>query len=539
MTLAFADLLARMDDEALAAFVGPAGARLLAALTPAGALRPSALREIALGLHGPHGLLADADHRTRLLGGLRETEATALLRALGEPDATDPHAAVAGLRPRRGSGQDAALYAFFGLRPPVAPVHVPAPATATVAAGYGLFAHQRRALREAADALAAPPHRVMLHMPTGSGKTRTAMALVARHLRERDRGLVVWLVYGEELCEQAAAEFERAWAALGDRDVAVYRFWGDRPLHLPDAPDGIVVASLPKLYAAAMERLSALADVARAATLVVVDEAHQAVAETYELVIAPLVSDTPATGLLGLTATPGRATDDAHADARLARFFGDRKVTLRIDGHASPVDALVADGFLSRARFEPLHHAGALDLTSAEVARLAGHFDVPPAVLRRLADDEVRNAAIVHRLDGLMRRHERLLVFATTVGHADLLATVLRARGADAFSVSAATPPAVRRERLDRFLSADAGRPVVLCNYGILTTGFDAPRTSAALVARPTKSLVLYSQMVGRALRGPRAGGTAEAEIVTVLDPSLPGFGSVADAFAHWNAAWN
>jgi superfamily II DNA or RNA helicase len=80
---------------------------------------------------------------------------------------------------------------------------------------------------------------------------------------------------------------------------------------------------------------------------------------------------------------------------------------------------------------------------------------------------------------------------------------------------------------------------MVLCNYGVLTTGFDAPKTSAAVIARPTSSLVLYSQMVGRAIRGPRAGGNEYAEIVTIVDTKLPGFGSVADAFKNWEDVWN
>ena len=71
-----------------------------------------------------------------------------------------------------------------------------------------------------------------------------------------------------------------------------------------------------------------------------------------------------------------------------------------------------------------------------------------------------------------------------------------------------------------------------------MTTGFDAPRTSAVLVARPTKSLVLYSQMVGRAIRGVKAGGNEKAEVVTVVDYQLPGFGSVADAFKNWEDVW-
>lgn len=57
---------------------------------------------------------------------------------------------------------------------------------------------------------------------------------------------------------------------------------------------------------------------------------------------------------------------------------------------------------------------------------------------------------------------------------------------------------------------------------------------------RPCKhsSLVLYSQMVGRAIRGTKAGGNKEARIITVVDKELGGFGSVAEAFNNWNDVW-
>jgi len=80
---------------------------------------------------------------------------------------------------------------------------------------------------------------------------------------------------------------------------------------------------------------------------------------------------------------------------------------------------------------------------------------------------------------------------------------------------------------------------MVLCNYGVLTTGFDAPKTSAVIIARPTKSLILYCQMVGRAMRGPTVGGSADCEVVTVVDSSLPGFGDMADAIFNWEDVWN
>jgi len=95
------------------------------------------------------------------------------------------------------------------------------------------------------------------------------------------------------------------------------------------------------------------------------------------------------------------------------------------------------------------------------------------------------------------------------------------------------------REAAIRRYKGNAPHPIVMCNFGVLTTGFDAPGTSAAVIARPTRSLVLYSQMVGRATRGPKARGNATAEIVTVVDPHLPGFGDVAEAFKNWEDVWD
>jgi superfamily II DNA or RNA helicase len=103
------------------------------------------------------------------------------------------------------------------------------------------------------------------------------------------------------------------------------------------------------------------------------------------------------------------------------------------------------------------------------------------------------------------------------------------------------TNPNERTRIIDAFKVSRKENPEssVLCNFGILTTGFDAPETSCAVIARPTDSLVLYSQMVGRAIRGTKSGGNAEAEIVTVIDENLKGFGEVADAFMNWEDIWD
>jgi superfamily II DNA or RNA helicase len=57
-----------------------------------------------------------------------------------------------------------------------------------------------------------------------------------------------------------------------------------------------------------------------------------------------------------------------------------------------------------------------------------------------------------------------------------------------------------------------------LCNYGVLTTGFDAPKTECIALCRPTTSEVLYEQIIGRGLRGPQFGGTPECTIIDFAD---------------------
>jgi superfamily II DNA or RNA helicase len=272
-------------------------------------------------------------------------------------------------------------------------------------------------------------------------------------------------------------------------------------------------------------------------SLVVFDEAHQAVAPTYADVTELLTRKHPDGALLGLTATPGRSWSNIDIDEELVNFFEGQKVRLEVEGYDSPVEYLIRQGYLARPRFERISSTATLSLTEKERLELAESLDVPDFVLRRLADDETRTLLILQRIERALALHQRLLVFATTVDHARLLTTVLRARGVEALCVTAETDHHERTRAVELYRS-NLDKPVVLCNFGIFTAGFDAPRTSAVLIARPTWSLVLYSQMVGRATRGRRAGGNESAEVLTIVDPGLPGFGDLAEAFDNWEDVW-
>ncbi|WP_374145800.1 DEAD/DEAH box helicase [Sphingomonas sp. 28-63-12] len=404
---------------------------------------------------------------------------------------------------------------------------------------FPLFPHQRSVVRRAYKRVGTGFGRTLIHMPTGSGKTRTAMHLVSRALNEFEPGIVVWLATSRELLEQAAETFDAAWSSLGNRDLEVRRFWGARTPAPDDMADGILIAGLAKLHAWRERDGLAFLKLAAKVRLVIMDEAHQAVAPTYREVIEGLCGAGGEGALLGLTATPGRSWNDVGADEALSDFFGGSKVVLEIGDDPNPVKYLLDNGYLARPAFQQIEYAPEIRPSPSELRKLAKLDDYADETLDKLAADTARNLAILDAAKGLIARgHTRIILFAVSVEHAQDMASGLAAHGIAAAVVSGDTPGAKRTSILKTFKSATS-RPQVLCNFGVLTTGFDAPRTSAAIIARPTKSLVLYSQMVGRATRGPQAGGNDTCEILTVHDPAYPGFGDIAEAFFNWEDVWH
>lgn len=530
----FDNLISRADESILQSLIGQGPLRLMS-LLDSHFSSPTQQRELLLALRKPQELLLDSGSRKPLLELLRTDEASRLSAALGGGK-DEPYRFLGSLSYTR-RAQQTVLLSFFELSELEKEHEEPPRTTQPAPAIYSLFPHQRTAAREVSSILGVDPFRAILHMPTGSGKTRTAMHVIAQHLAAREETVVIWLAHSEELCEQAAGEFLRAWEHLGNRDVTLMRYWGSEQGDLGTIRDGIVVAGLQKTVQVARKSISAIGRLGAKASLVVMDEAHQAVAPTYRLILEALVDPHPQTKLLGLTATPGRSWADIDADERLAEFFRRRKVTLRVPGYSNPVDYLVEHGYLAHIVFRPLFHNPGFGLSEADLDAIEENLELPASVLRRLAADEQRNLLILSEVEQLIKTHQRIILFAISVEHSDTLAAVLRARGVGANSVTSRTQPSERRRLLEEFKSY-SDIPRVLCNYGVLTTGFDAPRTSAAVIARPTTSLVLFSQMVGRAIRGPNAGGNSSAEIVTVVDQGLPGFGAVGEAFFNWEDVW-
>jgi len=389
----------------------------------------------------------------------------------------------------------------------------------------------------------------IMSLPTGAGKTRVAVEAICDHLAEssdarEQRPLILWIAQSDELLRQAWDTFRQVWLVppilaqdtVGNsslrRPVALQliRAWGARKfdelsLGIEEGPT-VIIAGIQQLHSWVREgrSVSELLPVNRMSA-VVIDEAHRIVNEQHSDVLKalnlrdhrlwrPLRTGPP---VFGLTATPWRA--DERENISLISFFEHSLYTPEKLGD-SPILELQRRGILSRVKSERLPCLNHLPLTDAEQSQYKKFKELPGSYLNRLGRVATRNATIIARLRQLAKAR-RVLVFCCSVTHAELMTLALNRShgGGCAALVTGDTPRAERVAAIERFRS---GEVRILCNVGVLTTGFDAPATDVVCVARPTTSIALYEQMIGRGLRGPLNGGTKSCRVIDVQDDGLP-----------------
>ncbi len=359
-------------------------------------------------------------------------------------------------------------------------------------------------------------------MPTGAGKTRTAVDwLLTGPISEGKK--VLWLTHSVYLLEQAADTFlDRGPLARGDGDHLSIRLIGGgyghgttigSPLH------DVAIATVQSF-----NRHQTLDNVrhwlkANEAVLVI-DEAHHAVAPSWRALLEMAANDTT-DAVIGLTATPVRMTESG--TSQLAALFGGTAGQLgtAIISEVA-VDDLVEQGVLARPVFHTIQTnfdlAAALDESDREHLEAFGDFS--PRILNQLVREAPRNHAIVQAyIDGPSGdgSHDfgRAIVYAVNVVHAETLVALFQDKRITAGAVHTGRPRSENNETLNAFRE---GSLRVIVNVQMLTEGIDVPAADAVLLARPTLSFSLFSQMVGRALRGPKVGGTEYAHIVDFQD---------------------
>lgn len=293
---------------------------------------------------------------------------------------------------------------------------------------------------------------VLFQMPTGTGKT-TVFSEIVRRARLKNKKILI-VVHRKELVEQIAERLQNFEVQAGIISGTIQ----------PDATKEVQVATIQSLSKRDYP----------ATDIVIIDECHHAKAATYK----KLWDIYPQARFLGVTATPIRMNGEG---------FSDLFDTLINCGRLS---MFVEQGYLVKVK----HFVGVTpDLSSIKVKM----NDYAQDELGELMQDTELMADLV---DSYHKKAEgkKMIVFAVNIEHSRQIVAKYHQEGISAEHIDANTPKKEREQILQRFRN---GKIMILSNVDIVSEGFDVPDCEAVQLARPTKSLALYLQQVGRCMR--------------------------------------
>ena len=379
--------------------------------------------------------------------------------------------------------------------------------------------YQSKIFYEGMQLVENPWVRFIIKMPTGAGKTRTALEIVSNFLNNGiDTGKnrqVVWLADREELCEQAISSMKEIWAHLGKNNLQIYRMWGK---NTPNEfkPNAFIVATYQKLNNLLKSDKFPNPD------LVVADEAHNVIARTHKSIIRRLEENN--TRIIGLTATPIRGINSPE-NKKLIEYFNDKIIEID-SGDMDNISYLQSKGYLAHCEPETIRSYREFNLTKEQQRKFADDHDLPLDLLNKIANDNKRNIIIAERLKKLISENKQILYFATNIKQSKLMCAIILALGGSVAHVDGNTPIEYRRDVISKFKE---NKIKCICNVNVFSVGFDAPNIDVVFIARPTRSIVLHQQMIGRGMRGPRMGGTKQFQLIRILD-NLPSI-EIADEY--------
>lgn len=320
--------------------------------------------------------------------------------------------------------------------------------------------YQEAAIQGLRDAFAAGYHSPMLVLPTGGGKTVT-FSFMASRLAANGKRLAI-LVHRDELVDQVSETLARF-----------------------DVPHGYIAAGRlydkrHRVHVASVQTLARRMDRVAVPDYVICDEAHHCIgASTWGKVVAQWRAVNPALRLIGVTATPERLSGEG-----LGEVFDEMVL-------GPSTRELIDLGALAEYRlFAPSQQ---LDLSG--VKSRMGDF------VRGEVAAKVDKPAIIGSAVGEYRAKLNgapAVAFCVSIEHAEHVAEQFRAQGFRAAKLDGTMDRGVRKELVRDF---SRGVLQVLTSVDVISEGFDVPGIVGAILLRPTQSLGLYLQQVGRALR--------------------------------------
>lgn len=363
--------------------------------------------------------------------------------------------------------------------------------------------------------------RTLIQMPTGTGKTRTAMDVIVRLLNENSHLQIIWFANREELLDQAYESFLHVWKHAGKfEDIKIIKLWGTSEVDSIPNNKCIIFAGFQKFQGKKHLKINP--------DYIFVDEAHQILAQTYESTLDSLIDYQKQTRVIGLTATPGRGINVIQNNRLVDKFrknivpikFYDEELEEKYENNI--VEYLEDRGILSKVTPLPLKTDVEIELTEEEWKYLTklveGDYpeDFNERILKKLANDNTRNMLIVDKLKEYSEAKKKILYFSTDKPQSILIFTILQKLGIKAIHVDGGTDKKFRKQIIEKFKETDEIN--VICNYNIFSTGFDVPNLDVVFIARPVNSPVLFNQMVGRGTRGVKMGGEDSFILVQVID---------------------
>lgn len=339
--------------------------------------------------------------------------------------------------------------------------------------------------------------RVLLSMPTGAGKTRTAQSYMCDILRAQ-KTKILWLVDAPSLAFQSFISFQKLWKEKGDSELKIVNLYGG---HFKEKFD--VLKSVDVIFTT-FQNLLNLQENNSLSTLevdmVVVDEVHSSLAERYSEVLFGLESSK----LIGLTATPSSDSDNQFVS--LKSFFNENIISL-MDvfslGLTESIKKLQSEKFLAKIRFETFY--------VEDVSESSNEL----------------NQKSIGIIKSLYQEGKNIIVFANSKYHAVALSVALEIKGCRSYAITGE----IIDEREDIFKKFKVDNsPLILTNHTILQTGIDLPNVDALVILRSLNNDVSALQMLGRALRGVNNGGNEENSIV-----SLEQYEGVVQAISNIN----
>jgi DNA repair protein RadD len=372
-----------------------------------------------------------------------------------------------------------------------------------------------------------PNVRLLIQMPTGTGKTRTAMEILA-HIMNRKKGQqIVWLTDSSELLTQAADAFIKNWTHVGKYPIELYRIWGSGEIPKIKKENSIIFAGYDKLNNLLKKSKTILSP-----DLVILDEAHRILARTYKHALDSIRASGDDVQVIGLTATPGRGLDEEQNNL-LVETFRNRIISIELDNpkdvemyEDNIVEYLEDNGVLSKAILEPIETELEYDVSEEEWIKLSALYvdennEYTADFLKKMANDNRRNILIIEKLKEYAENGKKVLYFSVNLEQSVLIFAALLRLGINVVHISGKTDKEFRSQVIEKFKDSDEIQ--VICNYNIFSTGFDVPELDVVFIGRPINSPVLFNQIVGRGTRGKVMGGEETFRLVQVIDKITAG----------------